>query len=232
MSARRANARATWTRRSAPAAWASCACWNCSRSTAIETAGLAEELLDYSERLVRAELRTCRRRIRAEDWLDDDGVTEPVQIAVELRMDPGRLDRGDFTGSAAAGAGERECGPCDYVSACFICCGACCQRAPATAGILRPLTLTTRRQHCGRAAAGRGRRRQCRNVAAHRGRAPSSACPGVPPRVPAASAGTMSNLDDRRIGSTQQGAFRILRDSGGGMGARPQLDGIPGCRRI
>ena len=38
---------------------------------------LVEELLDYSERLVRAELRTMPAGVfSAEDWLDGDGVTE------------------------------------------------------------------------------------------------------------------------------------------------------------
>ena len=38
---------------------------------------LIEELLDYSERLVRAELRAMPAgEFSAEDWLDDDGVTD------------------------------------------------------------------------------------------------------------------------------------------------------------
>jgi len=51
---------------------------------------LIEELLDYSERLVRAELRTMPAgSFSAEDWLDDDGVTDDVRrIAVRLRFDP------------------------------------------------------------------------------------------------------------------------------------------------
>ena len=51
---------------------------------------LVEELLDYSERLVRAELRTMPAGdFSAEDWLDDDGVTAvPRRITVRLRFDP------------------------------------------------------------------------------------------------------------------------------------------------
>src|ERR1019366_7208167 len=51
---------------------------------------LIEELLDYSERLVRAMVRTMPAgEFSAEDWLDDDGVTEnPLKIAVRLRLDP------------------------------------------------------------------------------------------------------------------------------------------------
>jgi N-methylhydantoinase B len=50
---------------------------------------LIEELLDYSERLVRAELRRCPPALLAEDWLDDDGVTDtPVKIARASRSTP------------------------------------------------------------------------------------------------------------------------------------------------
>ena len=49
-----------------------------------------EELLNYSERLVRAELqRMPAGEFVAEDWLDDDGVSaQPIRIAVKLRIDP------------------------------------------------------------------------------------------------------------------------------------------------
>ncbi len=51
---------------------------------------LVEELLDYSERLVRAELRKMPAgNFTAEDWLDDDGVTDvPRKIAVQLQFNP------------------------------------------------------------------------------------------------------------------------------------------------
>jgi hypothetical protein len=51
---------------------------------------LIEELLDYSERLVRAELRTMPAGdFSAEDWLDDDGVTDiPRKICVRITFDP------------------------------------------------------------------------------------------------------------------------------------------------
>ena len=73
---------------------------------------LIDELLDYSERLVRAELRTMPAgEFSAEDWLDSDGVTdEPRKIAVRLRLDPaaGAVHVG-FHRLLAAGCGQREC---------------------------------------------------------------------------------------------------------------------------
>ena len=55
---------------------------------------LREELLDYSERLVRAELRSMPGGVcRAEDWLDDDGVTDDAfRIAVRFRSIRRRCD--------------------------------------------------------------------------------------------------------------------------------------------
>ncbi len=62
-----------------------------------------EDLLDYSEVLVRRELRTMPAgEFSAEDWLDSDGVTDdPVRIAVNLRIDPAAGTMGvDFSGSS------------------------------------------------------------------------------------------------------------------------------------
>ena len=106
---------------------------------------LIEELLDYSERLVRAELRNMPAGdFSAEDWLDDDGVSEGLRkIAVRLRFDPeaAALDV-DFTGSSAQVAGSVNAVRAITLSACFYMLRCLLgEDAPATAGILRPLTL-------------------------------------------------------------------------------------------
>ena len=51
---------------------------------------LTEELLDYSDRLMRAELRKLPAgTFTAEDFLDDDGVSDdPIRIAVSMRIEP------------------------------------------------------------------------------------------------------------------------------------------------
>ena len=51
---------------------------------------LSRELLDYSERLVRAELaRMPVGTFAATDFLDDDGLSEsPIPIRVSIRIDP------------------------------------------------------------------------------------------------------------------------------------------------
>jgi N-methylhydantoinase B len=106
---------------------------------------LIEELLDYSERLMRAELRTMPGgEFSAEDWLDDDGVTDvPLKIAVRLALDPeaGSIQV-DFAGSSPQVAGSVNAvrsitlSACFYVLRCLL-----AEGAPATEGILRPLTL-------------------------------------------------------------------------------------------
>ena len=110
---------------------------------------LVDELLDYSERLVRAELRKMPTgTFAAEDWMDDDGVTDvPRKIAVHLEFNPAAASvRVDFTGSSTQVAGSVNAvraitlSACFYVLRCLL-----ADDAPATAGILRPLTLELRR---------------------------------------------------------------------------------------
>src|SRR5438270_10148125 len=64
---------------------------------------LVEELLAYSERLMRAELRKMPAgAFEAEDYLDGDGVTDdPIRIAVSIMFDPSEGSAEiDFAGSS------------------------------------------------------------------------------------------------------------------------------------
>ena len=64
----------------------------CVRYTVSRTQQAAADLLDYSEELMRAFLLTVPPgTYQAEDFLDDDGVsTDPVRIAVKIKVGPGR----------------------------------------------------------------------------------------------------------------------------------------------
>ncbi len=80
--------------------------------------GLVEDLLTYSERLMRAELRKMPAGVfEAEDYLDGDGVTDdPIRIAVDDQI----RSSGGFGGDrlrwiVAAGEGKRECRLSDYL---------------------------------------------------------------------------------------------------------------------
>jgi N-methylhydantoinase B len=197
--------------------------------------GLVEELLDYSERLVRAELCVLPPgEFTAEDWLDDDGVSnDPVKIAVRLTIQPehGSLHV-DFAGSSPQVRGSINAvraitlSACYYVLRCLL-----PDDAPATAGILRPLVLSTPAgsivDACPPAAVAGGNVETSQRIVDVLLRALAKA---VPQRIPAASAGTMSNLTigghDPRTGQP----FTYYETAAGGMGARPGLDGISGVQ--
>ncbi len=194
---------------------------------------LIEGLLDYSERLVRAELRRMPAgSFAAEDALDDDGVSDmPCRICVQLRIDPeaGSL-RADFTGSSPQVEGSINAVRAITLSACFYILRCLLERdAPATAGILRPLTLVTPFGSLVDArppapVAG-GNVETSQRIVDTLMRALALAARD---RVPAASAGTMSNLTIGGIDPRTGESFTYYETTAGGMGARPTLDGISG----
>jgi N-methylhydantoinase B len=200
-----------------------------------ELNALIEELLDYSARLVRAELKAMPPgEVNAEDWLDSDGVTdEPRRIAARLRLDPaaGTIEV-DFAGSSPQVAGSVNAvraitlSACFYVLRCLL-----SDDAPATAGILRPLTLHTEEGSIvdarPPAAVAGGNVETSQRIVDVLLRALAKA---VPERIPAASAGTMSNLTIGGIDPRTNEPFTYYETTAGGMGARPGLDGISGVQ--
>ena len=170
----------------------------------------------------------------AEDWLDDDGVADkPIRIAAKLRIDPEAASiHVDFAGSSPQVTGSVNAVRAITVSACFYVLRCLLgQDAPATAGILRPLTL----------AAPEGSVVDARPPAPVAGANVETSqrivdvlmrtlAQAAPERVPAASAGTMSNLTIGGIDPRTGRAFTYYETAAGGMGARPGLDGISGVQ--
>ena len=197
--------------------------------------GLGEELLDYSERLVRAELRGIPAgEYCAEDWLDEDGVTEePRRIAVAVRIDPAAGEiTVDFAGSSEQVAGSVNAVRSITLSACFYVLRCLLgEDAPATAGILRPLTLICLEGSVvdarPPAAVAGGNVETSQRIVDVLLRALAQAIPG---RIPAASAGTMSNLTIGGVDPRSGEQFTYYETAAGGMGARPGLDGISGVQ--
>ncbi len=196
---------------------------------------LVEQLLAYSERLVRTELRTMPAGdFSAEDWLDDDGVTsEPRKVAVQLRFDPqaGSIEV-DFAGSSPQVAGSINAVRAITLSACFYMLRCLLgEDAPATAGILHPLTLHTPTASIvdaqPPAAVAAGNVETSQRIVDVLLRALAQA---VPWRVPAASAGTMSNLTIGGVDPRTGQPFTYYETAAGGMGARQGLDGISGVQ--
>jgi N-methylhydantoinase B len=196
---------------------------------------LVEALLDYSERLLRAQLRAMPAGVfAAEDWLDDDGVTsEPIRIAVQLELDP---EEGtmcvDFAGSSAQVAGSVNAVRAITLSACFYVLRCLLQEdAPATAGIVRALVLRTPSgsvvDAVPPAAVAGGNVETSQRIVDVLLKALAQA---IPERVPAASAGTMSNLTVGGVDPRTGEAFTYYETAAGGMGARPGMDGIAGVQ--
>jgi N-methylhydantoinase B len=103
--------------------------------------------------------------------------------------------------------------------------------APATAGILRPLILTAPRGTIVAAeppaAVAGGNVETSQRIVDTLLRALAKA---VPNRVPAASAGTMSNLTIGGIDPRTNEPFTYYETAAGGMGARPNFNGISGVQ--
>jgi N-methylhydantoinase B len=205
------------------------------RYGAARLAEMGEELLAYSERLVRAQLKTLPAgEYAAEDWLDDDGVSEaPVRIAVKLTVDAEAGALGvDFERTSPQMQGSVNAVRAITLSACFYVLRCLLgEDAPASAGILRPLTLIVPEGSVVNArppAAVAGGNVECsQRIVDTLLRALALA---APERVPAASAGTMSNLTvggwDARTGEV----FTYYETTAGGMGAGAGQDGVSGVQ--
>jgi N-methylhydantoinase B len=196
---------------------------------------LCDALLDYSERLVRAELRTMPKgSFAADDWLDDDGIEDaPIKICAQMTTDPAAATlRIDFTGSSPQVRGSVNAVRAITLSACFYVLRCLLGRdAPATAGILRPLTLITEAGSIVDArppapVAG-GNVETSQRIVDVLLRALAQA---IPERVLTGSAGTMSNLTIGGIDPRSGEPFTYYETTAGGMGARPGSDGISGVQ--
>ena len=196
-------------------------------------AALSEDLLRYSDRLMRAELQQMPAgTFHAEDFLDDDGVSpDPLRIAVAVRLIP---ESGsviiDFSRSSPQASGSINAvyaitySTCFYVLRCLL-----ADDAPATAGLMNPVTViapegTVVNARPPAAVAG-GNVETSQRIVDVLLRALAQAAPD---RIPAASSGTMSNLTIGGVDPRNGQPFTYYETTAGGMGARPGLDGISG----
>jgi len=194
---------------------------------------LVDELLAYSERLMRAELKKMPAgTFSAEDFLDGDGVTDdPIRIAVSITFDPGDGSAEiDFTGSSPQVKGSVNAvypitySACFYMLRCLL-----SDDAPATAGLMNSVTVsaplgTIVNAKLPAPVAG-GNVEASQRITDTLLRALAKA---APERVPAASYGTMSNLTIGGIDHRTNAPFTYYETTAGGMGARPGMDGIDG----
>ena len=188
-------------------------------------------LLDYSERVTRRAIRDIPNGVyRVLDYMDDDGLTEqpvPIRVAITVADDHMIVD---FTGTSPQRPGCINAPQAVTVSAClYVIRCVVGDEAPANQGCLRPLEIITPRgtlvnpepQH---GVAG-GNVETSQRITDVLLAALSQALPNL---IPAASQGTMNNLLIGGHDLNRDKPFVYYETIGGGMGARPTLDGISG----
>jgi N-methylhydantoinase B len=217
----------------------------CRRYGLQRTHQAARELLDYSEEMMRAFLENVPPGVyRAEDFLDNDGISEkPVKLAVAITFDrrrgryiggrgrpPHSIAAVDFTGSDPQVEGSVNAVEAITYSACFYV-FRCLLRedVPATAGLMRPIhviappgTVVNARPP---AAVAGGNVETSQRIVDVLLRALAQA---VPDRIPAAASGTMNNLTIGGIDPRTGEPFAYYETIAGGMGARPGKPGVSG----
>ncbi|MGA8621660.1 MAG: hydantoinase B/oxoprolinase family protein [Candidatus Sulfotelmatobacter sp.] len=212
----------------------------CARYGSERVTNAARDLLEYSEELMRAFLqRVPAGTYRAEDFLDNDGITDkPVTIAVtvsvRLKRPPnGRLSHAvtvDFTGTDPQVAGSVNAveaitySACFYVFRCLL-----ADEVPATAGLMRPIQVIAPKgtvvNALPPAAVAGGNVETSQRIVDVLLRALARA---IPDRIPAAASGTMNNLTIGGIDPRTGKVFAYYETIAGGMGARPTKPGISG----
>jgi N-methylhydantoinase B len=214
----------------------------CSRYGLSRARRNAQDLLDYSEEMMRAFLSRVPPGVyRAEDFLDSDGVSDrPVKIAVTVTFpEPvrGRKEPGspsavtvDFTGTDPQVEGSINAveaitySAVFYVFRCLL-----AEDVPATAGLMRPVRVTaplgTVVNARPPAAVAGGNVETSQRIVDTVLRALAQA---VPDRIPAAASGTMNNLTIGGIDPRTGEPFAYYETIAGGMGARPAKRGVSG----
>jgi N-methylhydantoinase B len=189
----------------------------------------ANYLLDYSEKMLRAVLRSLRPGIyRAEDFLDGDGMgCQRLRIGVTLRIKSGSAVV-DFTGSARQCAGNVNAVEAIAISAVYYV-FRCLLRedVPATSGLLRPIKVIAPKgtivNAAPPAAVAGGNVETSQRIVDTLLRALAKA---APERIPAASQGTMNNFTFGGWYPSRNGlSFTYYETIAGGCGASSAGDG-------
>ena len=188
-----------------------------------------DALLDYSERVTRRAISQIPDgRYELTDYMDDDGLTqEPVPITAAITVSGDELHI-DFTGTSSQRPGCINAplavtnSACLYVIRCLL-----DEQAPANQGCLRPLTITTPvgslvnpEPQRGVAAGNVETSQRITDVLL------GALAKALPEVIPAASQGTMNNMIIGGHDPVRDKPFVYYETIAGGMGARPDKDGI------
>ena len=190
-------------------------------------------LLDYSERVTRQTISEIPDgEYHLLDYMDDDGLTqEPVPIAVTITVNGDEMGI-DFTGTSAQRPGCINAPEAVTVSACLYVVRCLLREpAPANQGCLRPLTIHAPRgslvnplPHRGVAAGNVETSQRITDVLF------GALAQALPEVVPAASQGTMNNMIIGGHDPVRDKPYVYYETIAGGMGARPDKDGISGIQ--
>jgi len=194
-----------------------------------EVLAYGRHLLDYSGRMMAATISAIPNgTYRAEDFLDDDGVTDaPQRIAVTIQIRRKNAEI-DFTGSAPQCAGSVNAvaaitqSAVFYVFRCLL-----DEQVPATSGLMRPIRVIappgTIVNALPPAAVAGGNVETSQRIVDTLLKVLARA---IPQRIPAASQGTMNNLTFGGIDPRGTGEhFAYYETIAGGTGGTP---GHPG----
>ncbi len=197
-----------------------------------------KECLAYANYLISYSARMMKKRLinlpdgeyRAEDYLDDDGITnKPIKIAVTIQI------KGDQANVDFGGTDKQCSGPINavlaitvsavfYVFRCLL-----KEDVPANAGILEPINVTaplgTIVNAIPPAAVAAGNVETSQRIVDVLLKALSQILPN---EIPAASQGTMNNLTIGGINALTGREFAYYETIAGGMGARPTVSGLSG----
>jgi N-methylhydantoinase B len=194
-----------------------------------EASEYAAHLISYSSRMMRSAIAAIPDgAYGAEDSLDDDGISDgeiPIRVRVTIKDDRARID---FTGSAPQVAGALNAvesitvSAVSYVFRCLV-----DGDVPASAGLMEPIEVIApegtivNAAHPASVAGGNVETSQ--RIVDTVFKALAAA---LPERIPAASQGTMNNLTIGGIDPRTGAEFSYYETVAGGMGARPELDGM------
>jgi N-methylhydantoinase B len=199
----------------------------------------AKDLLDYSERMMRAFLAEVPAGVyRAEDFMDGDGISDQqVKIAVAVSVHGKRGKKAgrpavtvDFAGSDPQVAGSINAVEAITYSACFYVFRCLLQEdVPATSGLMRPIRVLAPTGSIVNArppaAVAGGNVETSQRIVDVLLRALAQA---LPERIPAAASGTMNNLTIGGIDPHTGEPFAYYETIAGGMGACPTKPGVSG----
>lgn len=194
-----------------------------------EAGEYATHLIEYSARLMRQAIDEIPDgTYAAEDALDDDGVDDrevPIKVKITIK---GQQAKVDFSGSSPQVSGPINAveaitvSAVSYVFRCLL-----AGDVPASAGLMSPIDVfapkgtVVNARHPASVAGGNVETSQRIVDVLFKALAPA-----LPHKIPAASQGTMNNLTIGGIDPRTGLEFSYYETVAGGMGARPEQDGM------